>query len=161
MKVNAYKSFLNDQGNPYLEAVQDYKVDGRKTYMNPDAVAEFIYSGLKLDRCADEYTYCLCLDNKGHLIGLFEVSHGTVNGTVVSPREVYQKALLLGAVSIILTHNHPSGDPTPSQDDIAVTRKVKEAGKLVDVPLLDHVIVARSGYYSMNSEGVIWNVSER
>lgn len=155
MKIYSYVSMLRDNGNPYLESSREFKVDGRKTYTNPDVVAEFIYSGLKLDRCADEYTYCLCLDIKGHLIGLFEVSHGTVNGTVVSPREVYQKALLLGAVSIILTHNHPSGDPTPSRDDITVTRKIKEAGKLVDVPLLDHVIVARSGYYSMQSEGVI------
>lgn len=155
MKIYSYVSMLRDNGNPYLESSREFKVDGRKTYMNPEAVAEFVYSGLKLDRCADEYTYCLCLDSKGHLVGLFEVSHGTVNGTVVSPREVYQKALLLGAVSVIMTHNHPSGDPTPSEADIAVTRKVKEAGKLVDVPLLDHVIVTRNGYYSMQSEGVI------
>jgi DNA repair protein RadC len=151
MKVNSYRSFLNDQGNPYLEAVQVYKVDGRKAYTPPEAVAEFVCNELRLDRCADEYAYCLCLDAKGHLTGLFEVGHGTVTGSLVSPREVFQKALILGAVSIILTHNHPSGDPTPSEGDIAVTRKVNEAGKLVDIPLTDHVIVGRSGYISMRA----------
>lgn len=154
MKVNSYKSFLNDQGNPYLEPVQVYKVDGRKVYTSPEAIAEFVYSALKLDRCADEYTYCLCLDAKGHLIGLFEVGHGTVIASPLSPREVFQKALLLGAVSIILTHNHPSGDPTPSPEDVAVTNKVNEAGKLVDIPLTDHVIVGRSGWVSMRVQGL-------
>ena len=151
MKVNSYKSFLNDQGNPYLEPVQVYKVDGRKVYTSPEAVAEFVARELRLDRCADEYAYCLCLDAKGHLTGLFEVGHGTVTVSPVSPREVFQKALILGAVSIILTHNHPSGDPTPSEEDIAVTRKVSEAGKVVDIPLTDHVIVGRNGYISMRA----------
>lgn len=155
MKVYNYISFLNERGNPYLERKETYLADGRKSYTSPDEVSKFIYSALKIDRCADEYTYCMCLNSKGRLVGLFEASHGTVNGAILSPREVFQKALLLGAVSIILTHNHPSGDPTPSENDISITNKIKKSGELIDIKLLDHIIVAKDGWLSMKSTGII------
>lgn len=80
---------------------------------------------LGLLEAAEEYVYTLALDNKNKATGLFEISHGTVSSSVISPREIYIRALLLGASSIILFHNHPSGDVTPSKDDILVTKRVK------------------------------------
>lgn len=106
---------------------------------------------LRLLEAAEEYVYTLALDNKNKATGLFEISHGTVNSSVISPREIYIRALLLGASSIILFHNHPSGDVTPSKDDILVTKRVKAAGELLGIELLDHLIVGDK-YYSFREE---------
>lgn len=107
---------------------------------------------LGLLEAAEEYVYTLALDNKNKATGLFEISHGTVNSSVISPREIYIRALLLGASSIILFHNHPSGDVTPSKDDILVTKRVKAAGELLGVELLDHLIIGDT-YYSFKEQG--------
>jgi DNA repair protein RadC len=88
-----------------------------------------------------EHFWAVLLDAKlGYLLHT-EVSVGTLTGTLVHPREVFAPALREGAASLILAHNHPSGDPTPSRDDIRLTRQLVDAGKLLDVPIHDHVIV--------------------
>lgn len=106
---------------------------------------------LELLRAAEEYVYMLTLDNKNKATGLFEISHGTVNVSLLSPREIYIRALLAGATNIILFHNHPSGDVTPSKDDILATKRIKAAGELLGVELLDHLIVGDK-YYSFREE---------
>ena len=95
----------------------------------------------------------ICMNTKNKIIGVFEISHGSVNSSIVSPREVFQKALLANAVSIIVMHNHPSGDSTPSREDIEVTRRLSEAGKIVGVELLDHIIVGDRVYCSLKEKG--------
>ena len=82
-----------------------------------------------------------CMNTKNRIVGIFEISHGNVNSSIVGTREIFQKALLANAVQIILVHNHPSGDPTPSKEDIFVTMKVKELGEFIGVPLVDHIII--------------------
>ena len=155
MNIYSYITKVNDSGCPYIVKKETYKVDGRKSYQRPDEVAEFICDSLGIQDCAEEYLYSICLDTKGHLIGCFEVSHGTINSSLASPREIYQKALMLGAVSIILTHNHPSGDPTPSAEDINLTKQVKQAGEMIGIPLLDHLIVSKRGWDSMNEGNLV------
>ena len=152
MKIYDYKTLLNDSGNPYLTKGNGYKIDGRKTFNSPDAIVEFIYNGIELHKYAEEYLWILCLDSKTHLVGCFEISHGTVNSSYCSPREVFQKALMIGAVSIIMCHNHPSGSATPSEADIATTKSIKDAGDVVGVKLLDHIIVSRTREYSSLNE---------
>ena len=76
---------------------------------------------IRIHENAEEYMHMLCLNTKNRVIGVFEISHGTVNASIVGTREIFQKALLANAVSIILMHNHPSGDPTPSREDIKDT----------------------------------------
>ena len=83
----------------------------------------------------------LLLNTKARLIGASDISVGTVNATLVSPRELFLEALKKNAVSIILLHNHPSGDPTPSQEDILLTQRVRKAGDLIGIELLDHIII--------------------
>ncbi len=83
------------------------------------------------------------------------ISKGGVSGTVADPKIIFQKALEELASSIILVHNHPSGNLQPSQADVQLTRKMKEAGKLLDLPVLDHVIFANQGYYSFADEGML------
>ena len=149
MKIYSYVSLLNESGNPYLEKKEQYNVDGRKVYRTPNDLVEFIENSIGIHKCADEYVYILCLDQAGHLIGCFENGHGTVNGSLVSPREIFQKALMIGAVSIVMTHNHPGNNTAPSSMDLDITKRVKEAGKLLGVSLLDHIIVCRDGWCSL------------
>lgn len=96
------------------------------------------------------------LSTKNGIIAERVITKGTVNASLVSPREVFHRAVKLMAASVILVHNHPSGDPTPSAEDIEVTRKLVEAGKVMDIAILDHVIIGQGGrYISLKEKGVL------
>ena len=95
------------------------------------------------------------LNNKGALIRDLVLTKGTVNQTILSPREVFIEAFRYQAVKIILIHNHPSGDPTPSAEDVAVTRKIQKAGELTAIPLLDHIIIGDGRFISLKERGYI------
>lgn len=90
----------------------------------------------------------LLLNGKHRVVGIAEVSRGTLTTTLVHPREVFGPALRLASAAVIVVHNHPSGDPEPSVDDIEVTRRLIEVGRVLGVPLLDHVIVGENGRYT-------------
>lgn len=120
-------------------------------FNSPENVYKLATKTLNLLEAAEEYVYLITLNNKNKLTGLFEVSHGTVNSSILSPREIYIRALLLGATNIIIFHNHPSGDPEPSKENIRVTKRLKAAGELLGVELLDHLIVGDK-YYSFREE---------
>jgi DNA repair protein RadC len=90
----------------------------------------------------------LCLTTKYRVIAYHEVSRGTLDSTLVHPREVFKAALLANAAAIIVCHNHPSGDPTPTVDDIEVTRRLAETGQVVGIEVLDHIVVGDGRYYS-------------
>lgn len=92
-----------------------------------------------------EHFASLMLDAKNRVIGLHTVSIGTINAALVGPREVFKAAILANAASIIVGHNHPSGDPTPSPEDVEVTRVLMASGKLLDIPVLDHIIIGELG----------------
>lgn len=109
-----------------------------------------------------EKFWMLCLNRKNRLIKLIEVTSGTASASLIHPREAFREAIRHGACSVIAAHNHPSGDPSPSQADIQVTRQLREAGSVIDIPLLDHVIVGSrhhdpkgEGYYSFNETGFL------
>lgn len=102
-----------------------------------------------------EHMYAMFLDTKQGLIKDILISKGTVNASVVSPREIFVEAFKHRAVGVILTHNHPSGDPTPSKEDCLLTRRVKEAGSLIGVQLLDHVVIGDNSYSSFKKEGML------
>jgi DNA repair protein RadC len=97
----------------------------------------------------------LFLDSKNGVIGDEELQRGTVNQTAVYPREIVKKALLQGATALILVHNHPSGDPTPSRADIEMTRQVREAAEKLGIALHDHVVIARGRHASFKSMGLL------
>jgi DNA repair protein RadC len=90
----------------------------------------------------------LALDGGRKVSGAFEVSRGTLTSSLVHPREIFQRAILAGAASIIIAHNHPSGALTISEQDRDVTRRIEDVGELIGIPLDDHLIVAESGYVS-------------
>jgi len=102
-----------------------------------------------------EQVFILLLNTKGALIKEVLISQGTVNASVVSPREIFIEAARYHAVSLVLVHNHPSGDPSPSKEDISLTRRVKEAGELMGIRLLDHIIIGDNSYISLKERGIL------
>ena len=153
MKLHFYRMELDDQNLPVMVREEAaYCVDGRCKYHNPEKVFDLAKS-IRLPERAEEYLYMACLDGSSHCIGLCEVSHGTVNYSCVGVREVFQRALIMGAVSIILIHNHPSSDTTPSAADLDVTKRLREAGELIGISVLDHLIVGKYGFTSLKEKG--------
>lgn len=112
-----------------------------------------IYSDDKIEYI--EEFYVLLLNRANKVLGWMKVSLGGITGTVADPRIIFQAALLSNATSIIISHNHPSGNLQPSQADINLTRKIKDAGTILDITLLDHVIVTTEAFYSFADEGLI------
>jgi len=104
-----------------------------------------------------EFFMAILLDTKGYVICHEVIAIGTLSNTLVHPREVFYPAIRHKAASLIVLHNHPSGDPTPSPEDIAVTQKLVEAGKLVGIPVNDHIIVGDQGYVSLRQKGHSFN----
>ena len=109
----------------------------------------------ELSELGYEKFIALALNTKNHVTAVLPVSSGSLNASIVHPRELFQRAILANAASIIVCHNHPSGDPTPSPEDIALTRKLVEAGELLDIPILDHVILGYGRYVSFKERGLI------
>ena len=114
----------------------------------PSTIAEYYMEELRHQK--QEQMKLLMLNTKTKLIGETDISKGTVNASLISPRELFIEALNVGAVSIILLHNHPSGDPTPSESDILLTKRVKDAGDLIGITLLDHIIIGNNCYISFS-----------
>lgn len=102
-----------------------------------------------------EYFIVLCLDTKNQPTAINVCHIGSLNASIVHPREVLKPAITSNAASIIVAHNHPSNDPTPSREDIEVTKRLAEAGKIIGVELLDHVIVCSDSFVSLKEKGYI------
>lgn len=119
----------------------------------PSTIARYYMEDMRHQK--QESMKLLLLNTKSRLIGETDVSKGTVNTSVISPRELFVEALQKDAVSIIMLHNHPSGDPAPSKEDILITRRVYEAGMMIGIELLDHIVIGNNCYYSMREEGIL------
>lgn len=119
-----------------------------------DRAIDFLKNQLSLHENTEECFCMLCMDSKNNIIGVFEVSRGSLNASLVHPREVFKRAFTCNAHSIIFAHNHPSGDPTPSFEDISVTKRLAEAGEILNVKVLDHIIVGDGESISMKKENL-------
>ncbi|MGB2895385.1 MAG: DNA repair protein RadC [Anaerolineales bacterium] len=104
-----------------------------------------------------EHLRVLLLDTRNQVIQVVEVYRGSLNSSVIRIGEVFREAVQRNAAAIIVAHNHPSGDPTPSPEDVAVTRAIVEAGKLLDVEVLDHLVIGKNRYVSLKSKGMGFN----
>ncbi len=102
-----------------------------------------------------EVFYVIALNTQSRVIAIHEVTRGILNSSLVHPREVFRLAIAVGAAGIIVAHNHPSGDPTPSADDRAITRQLVDAGRLLDIPVYDHLILAAEHYLSFAEAGLL------
>ncbi len=101
-----------------------------------------------------EYMKLLLLNTKCQVISVEDISVGSLNASIVHPREVFQPAIRKSCASIIMAHNHPSGDPSPSKEDIAITGRIHEAGKIIGIELADHIIIGDGVYVSMKEKGL-------
>jgi DNA repair protein RadC len=120
---------------------------------SPEEIANIFQSEMR-DSTKERFAV-LMLNVKGIVIGKETVSVGNINSSIVDPREVFKPAIKKGAASLVLVHNHPSGDPEPSKDDIAVTDKIVEAGKLLDIRILDHLIIGKGSFVSLRRRKLI------
>jgi DNA repair protein RadC len=118
---------------------------------SPSSIANIYMEELR--HLQKEHLKIVLLDTKNNIIGDKNLSIGTVNASLINPREVFIHALKNCAVHIILLHNHPSGDPTPSKEDISVTRRVLEAGEIIGIRLLDHIIIGDGKFISLKEQG--------
>ena len=109
----------------------------------------------ELSELAYERFIALALNTKNHVTAVLPVSSGSLNASIVHPRELFQRAILANCASLILAHNHPSGDPAPSPEDLALTRKLIDAGLLLDIPVLDHIVLGYGRYVSFKERGLI------
>ena len=109
------------------------------SFTDPESVAGYYMEDFRHEE--QEKLLLIMLNSKGKLLGEEVISKGTVNATMISPREIYLCALRHLAVSIILLHNHPSGNPQPSDEDLILTQRVKQGGELLGIELLDHIII--------------------
>jgi DNA repair protein RadC len=100
-----------------------------------------------------EYSFIMYLNRQNEILGVLKLSEGGCSGTVIDPKILMQGALLVNAQAVIISHNHPSGTLRPSEADDVLTKKIKQLGELMDLPLLDHVILTSNGYYSYQDEG--------
>ncbi len=131
-----------------------------------EASAEPLQPGAKLSGAADVYAHfrplameavetfhAVLLDHKHRVLRTVEISRGTLTASLVHPRAVYRPVILEAAAAVLFVHNHPSGDPAPSREDIDITRRLREVGDLVGVRVLDHVIIGRGRYVSFVDDG--------
>ena len=119
----------------------------------PSTIADYYMEEMRHQK--QEHMKRLMLNSKSKLLGEKDISKGTVNASLVSPREIFIEALNKQAVSIILLHNHPSGDPHPSTNDILLTKRIGDAGKLIGIELLDHIIIGNNHYISFAEEKLL------
>lgn len=127
--------------------------DGKPVFSSSHSI--FSYFAPRFKTLKKEFFIGVLLDAKNRLIRECKVSEGTLTNSLIHPREAFREAVKESAASIIFVHNHPSGDPTPSRDDIAITERLKSAGDIIGINVLDHVIIGDGKYVSLKDRGVL------
>ncbi|GBF73919.1 hypothetical protein PA598K_02244 [Paenibacillus sp. 598K] len=125
----------------------------RLTVRRPQDAADYLMEELRYLK--KEHFICLFLNTKNQLIAQETLSVGTLNASLVHPREVFRAAIKCSSASLICVHNHPSGDPTPSPEDVALTRRLVEAGELVGIDVLDHIVIGEQQFVSLKEQGLM------
>ena len=127
---------------------------GDRTAASDDVmrVAKPIFANLDADK---EHFVLVALNNKNRINGYKVISTGTLTASLIRPGDVYRAALHLAAAAVVFVHNHPSGDPMPSQEDVVITRRLKECGEMLAIRVLDHVILGADRYYSFSDRGLL------
>ena len=119
-----------------------------------ERIARSIFGTLDADK---EHFLLLAMNNKNRVNGFKVVSTGSLTASLVHPREVWRTALHLCAAAVVFVHNHPSGDPAPSQEDQEITRRLKETGEMLGIRVLDHVVLGDGRFFSFSDRGLLWS----
>ncbi|WP_240374987.1 RadC family protein [Bacillus piscicola] len=131
--------------------IYTFQEDDRYVIRSPEDVADYVMDDMRF--LTQEHFVVLCLNTKNEVIHRQTLFIGSLNSSIVHPRELFKEALRRSAASLICLHNHPSGDPTPSQEDIEVTKRLIECGRLLGVDILDHVIIGDQKFLSLKEQG--------
>lgn len=155
MKVKGVKEAKATQILAMCELYKRFKVSEltQVKISKPSDVAELVLDELRMLR--QEVLILLTLDTKNKVISKKEIFKGGLNSSLVHPREIFREAVKDSAASIIICHNHPSGDPTPSRDDINITTRLKECGKMMGIELLDHLIIGDNRFISLKEKDIL------
>lgn len=124
-----------------------------KRVTSPNDVASMLYG--EMGTFNQEVLKLIILNTKNEIIKIKDVFKGSLNSSLIHPREVFNEAIRNSAASIIICHNHPSGDPTPSDEDIKVTIRLKECGEIIGIKLIDHIVIGRNIYVSLKEKGIL------
>ena len=159
MRITTYTTRIKDNLNVLVkERAFNYKTENSHLD-SAEKIAKMMCDVFELHLLAEEYVYLLALDTKCRVLGIFEVGHGTVNACLLHTREIMIRNVLCGASAFIVIHNHPSGELSISKEDVSTTKKLYEAGELMGIHLLDHIIIGREDeketYYSMAEHGLL------
>lgn len=127
--------------------------DDRYVIRSPEDGAKYVMNDMRF--LSQEHFVCLYLNTKNQVMHKQTIFIGSLNASIVHPREVYKEALKRSAASVICIHNHPSGDPTPSREDIEVTKRLVEVGKIIGIELLDHLIIGENKFVSLKEKGYL------
>ena len=131
-----------------------YSSDQRPIIRTPDDVAYIMRS--ITDLLPEEHSFVLVMSTKNKVNAIQEISIGSLNAAIIHPREVFKAAILSNGAAVIIVHNHPSGDPSPSPEDITLTSALQKAGQILDIPVLDHIIMGDNGkYVSLKERGIM------
>ncbi|MBY7143252.1 DNA repair protein RadC [Virgibacillus sp. NKC19-3] len=158
-ELMAIKGIGEAKGVLMLSAIElgkrmnQYKINDRYIVRSPEDGANYIMEEMR--SLKQEHFVVLFLNTKNQIIHRQTIFIGSLNTSVVHPREVYREAVKRSAASIIVAHNHPSGDPSPSQEDIHVTRRLVESGKMIGIELLDHLIIGDRKFISLKEKGYL------
>jgi DNA repair protein RadC len=120
---------------------------------DPQSVVKAIRASIK-DK-AKEHFKLILLNPRNKIIGISTVSVGTLNTSLAHPREIFKEAIIHNAMSVVLAHNHPSGDPEPSEDDLKITKRLVEAGKILGIEIIDHIIIGKNNFCSFKEKGLL------
>lgn len=156
MRIPLYKTVLDktNDNRPVLLKERGFLYQTSETGLcSPKQISDMMQTVFHMELETEEHVYMLAFSSPMKVLGIFHISHGTINASLLSPREIYLKALLVGAVHIVLCHNHPGGSKNASREDIQATKRIKEAGELLGIKLLDHLVLADNSSYTSLKEG--------
>ena len=154
MRIYFYEARLSEDDRTMLVKEKGMNYDAEKLN-SPESIVLMMRRLLHMEQMAEEHCYMIAMNSFCKVLGVFFISKGTVNVGLITPREIYIRALLSGAVQIILCHNHPSGNAMPSEQDIAITKKIKEAGEMININLADHIIIGSDSYLSFKEAKIL------
>lgn len=146
--INTYSVMLNEDKIPYLRLDSSVEYKEESSFNSPELIVDMVNAVFDLENCAEEHMITVAMDAKCHIRGIFATSHGAVCMTEASPRNIIQRALLCGAATFVVCHNHPSGDCSPSKEDMKVAGQIERAGKLIGIPMSDFIVIGKNRYYS-------------
>ena len=154
MRITKYRAELNEDRINILVKESATNYNATDKFNTARKIVDMLNSIYNLKNQSEEYLYMLAMRSNCTVAGLFEVSHGTINASLCDPKTIFKNALLCNAIGIIIAHNHPSGSVSPSREDVQVADRLRKAGDIIGIDLLDSIIVG-DGFLSMKEAGYL------